>query len=174
MGFRLPPGPHLPLADLLAWAKAIEVGAIQIRVPWGMHLHQFSPPPSPPSQSPGAASSSLRLLRALGGVIVQLEESIGAPDEDERIEPVVALAELIDDAYDDDARMLGEYVRESGAIDLLVDCLCDPCPDVHQRALHVWSNLASDAFDPVRAPRTPVLTPARVQPRPRSRRRSRA
>jgi len=39
-------------------------------------------------------------------------------------------------------------VRESGAIDMLVSTLCDPCPDVHQRALHIISNLSSDAFDP--------------------------
>ena len=52
--------------------------------------------------------------------------------------------------------MIGDFMRECGGIDLVIEYMSDGSPDVQQRALMVLGNLMSDAVDP-QASRTKQL-----------------
>ena len=65
-----------------------------------------------------------------------------------RVGHIGALASLVETSFGGDAAVLGEFMRESGGVELLLECVADAAPDVHQPALLVLGNLVSGAFEP--------------------------
>ena len=96
----------------------------------------------------GATPDEVRLVRVLTETVTRMEEVQGSPDAWERSEAITALSRLIETAYGDDAAMIGDFMRECGGVELLIEYLEDESSDVQQRALMVLGNLVSDAVDP--------------------------
>jgi hypothetical protein len=94
------------------------------------------------------AEESLRLVRALTETVTRLEDLIACDDPHERCAGITDLARLIESVYDDDAAMLGDFMRECGGVDLIIEYIADPSVEVQQRALMVMGNMVSDAVDP--------------------------
>jgi HEAT repeat protein len=93
-----------------------------------------------------AADRSLQLVRSLTNSVTLLERSGLSPKK--RSAAITDLARLIETAYGDDAAMIGDFMRECGGVELLIEYLEDESSDVQQRALMVLGNLVSDAVDP--------------------------
>ena len=81
-------------------------------------------------------------------VLPQLVGGLQAPGAADRAEALGQLAQIVDTSFGEDALVLGEYLRMSGGIDALVALLEDEEPMLHQTALLLIGNLASDAVDP--------------------------
>ena len=45
------------------------------------------------------------------------------------------------------AARIGHEIRHLSGLPIIVSCLGEPAPDMHQKALVVLGNLSSDAFD---------------------------
>ena len=73
--------------------------------------------------------------------------SLDADALETRAHGALDLARLVDATYDADAAMVAEYLRESGAVELIAELLSDPEPYVHQKILMIVCNLSSDAYD---------------------------
>ena len=79
-----------------------------------------------------------------------LDEALGGLESEHVHDRAVAarqLGKLVEGAYGEDAAAAGAYVRDSGAIEMLLELVADPVPDVHQKVLMVLGNLVSDAVD---------------------------
>ena len=83
-------------------------------------------------------------VESVPGVLARLEASDAAV----RAEGTLLLAMIVEGASGREALMLGEYLREVGALELLVELLDEDDPLTVQRALMVLGNLCSDSFDP--------------------------
>ena len=81
-------------------------------------------------------------------VLPQLVGGLQAPGAADRAEALGQLAQIVDTSFGEDALVLGEYLRMSGGIDALVALVEDEEPMLHQTALLLIGNLASDAVDP--------------------------
>ena len=93
--------------------------------------------------APGAVA-----LSQLADIVQNLEESVGDANPRKRAEHLKTLASLVETSFGGDAAVLGEFMRESGGVELLLECVADASPDVHQPALLVLGNLVSGAFEP--------------------------
>ena len=87
--------------------------------------------------------SNLSLLDSLPEILASLD----ADALETRAHGALDLARLVDATYDADAAMVAEYLRESGAVELIAELLSDPEPYVHQKILMIVCNLSSDAYD---------------------------
>ena len=106
-----------------------------------------------------APSVSLGQLRQLPNLLDEPERMPETPtvpvlvallrstDEAERDDALASLAEMIDGAFGDDGRDLGEQMRANGGVALLSWLLADPSPDVQQMSLMILGNLCSDSVD---------------------------
>jgi hypothetical protein len=90
-------------------------------------------------------AGSLQMLRTLTSVVSAMEEGVSERDPAVRSARITELAKLIETVYDDDAAMLGDFLRECGGIDLLIEYMSDKSIEVRPRA----------ATPPARAPRPP-------------------
>ena len=75
-------------------------------------------PSCTPAVSPSPQTTSL--LDALDEALSLLESD----DELERAEAAEQLSRLVDGVYGEDAAALGQYVRESGALEMLLELVC--------------------------------------------------
>ena len=106
-----------------------------------------------------AAEESLWLARALSDAVADLEAALGADDAAVRCASITALHALIDSLSSDAAasasvnpgRLMGDFMRECGAIELVTEYLSEDSAEVRQRALMVINPLLSDALDPAAA-----------------------
>ena len=75
-----------------------------------------------PSCTPAVSPSpqTMSLLDALDEALSLLESD----DELERAEAAEQLSRLVDGVYGEDAAALGQYVRESGALEMLLELVC--------------------------------------------------
>ena len=75
-----------------------------------------------PSCTPAVSPSpqTMSLLDALDEALILLESD----DELERAEAAEQLSRLVDGVYGEDAAALGQYVRESGALEMLLELVC--------------------------------------------------
>ena len=75
-----------------------------------------------PSCTPAVCPSpqTMSLLDALDEALSLLESD----DELERAEAAEQLSRLVDGVYGEDAAALGQYVRESGALEMLLELVC--------------------------------------------------
>ena len=109
-----------------------------------------APSGAPPVQRAVSGASSATDATTETPNEVQLREAIinlTTPESDEaQGRAVTRLATLIDDATAEEAKHLGEYVRDYGALEPLVALL--ERPTTEQDALRVIGNLASNAVDP--------------------------
>lgn len=80
-------------------------------------------------------------------VLPQLIENLRSYEPQARREALGSFAQLVDTSQAADAFELGAYLREVDAFDDLVECIDDPDPYMHQTALLLLGNFASDAFD---------------------------
>ena len=79
-----------------------------------------------------------------------LDETLGGLESEHLHDRAVAarqLGKLVEGAYGEDAAAVGAYIRDSGAVEMLLELVADPVPDVHQKILMVLGNLVSDAVD---------------------------
>ena len=105
----------------------------------------------PPSPQVARASPIAALGAPVSPRVAQLRDvvmDLTAPQSDEPTQnrAVGRLATLIDDATTDEAKQLGECVRDHGALEALLTLL--ERPSTEQDALRVLGNLASNAVDP--------------------------
>ena len=94
--------------------------------------------------------TSLVTVEAMLSLLDSLPEILASLDADAvetRAHGALDLARLVDATYDADAAMVAEYLRESGAVELIAELLSDPEPYVHQKILMIVCNLSSDAYD---------------------------
>ena len=84
----------------------------------------------------------------VSGAIPRVAVALQAPGAADRAEALGQLAQIVDTSFGEDALVLGEYLRMSGGIDALVALVEDEEPMLHQTALLLIGNLASDAVDP--------------------------
>ena len=94
------------------------------------------------------AQSPLPFVAVLNAVVTELEDAQSNEDTTKRTSAITTLCDLVDKAYGEDAALLGEFLRECGGIELLLECVSDDIPEVQYRALMVLGNLASAAVDP--------------------------
>ena len=80
-------------------------------------------------------------------VLPQLVTELHSQDREERRQALVQLAQIVDTSQPAEAVELAEYLRAMNAFADLVDFVDDPDPLVHQTALLLVGNFASDAFD---------------------------
>jgi hypothetical protein len=78
-----------------------------------------------PSCTPPASPQTMSLLDALDEALGLLESD----DELERAEAAEQLSALVDGVYGEDAAALGQYVRESGALEMLLELVYNTCTD---------------------------------------------
>ena len=69
------------------------------------------------------------------------------PDEGTRLAALASLSEIAADVYGNDAALLGQQIRDSGAIAMLVNCLRETTDEVKQCSLSLLGNLLTDVFD---------------------------
>ena len=91
-------------------------------------------PPSPPDGGRGRSTSSqslaadpsldasVRMVRELTEIITRMEEMEGSDDPQDRSMAITELSRLIENAYGEDAAMIGDFMRECGGIELLIEC----------------------------------------------------
>ena len=79
-------------------------------------------------------AGSLQMLRTLTSVVSAMEEGVSERDPAVRSARITELAKLIETVYDDDAAMLGDFLRECGGIDLLIEYMSDKSIEVRPRA----------------------------------------
>ena len=84
-----------------------------------------------PSCTPPASPQTMSLLGALDEALGLLESD----DELERAEAAEQLSALVDGVYGEDAAALGQYVRESGALEMLLELVYNTCTDLPSYAL---------------------------------------
>ena len=80
-----------------------------------------------------------------------LDEILGlirSPATEDRIDGLIELSLLIDSAYGEEGAAIGQWVRQSGALQLLAWLVVDSSAEVQQQSLLVLGNLCSDACDP--------------------------
>ena len=65
----------------------------------------------------------------------------------EKLDALAQLAQIMDTSYGEDAEALCEYLRVSGCVSLIAQLLENPEPQVHQTALLLIGNIASEAVD---------------------------
>ena len=112
-----------------------------------------SPGHAEPTLCAGRTAStkeSLVTVEAMLSLLDSLPEILASLDADAletRAHGALDLARLVDATYDADAAMVAEYLRESGAVELIAELLSDPEPYVHQKILMIVCNLSSDAYD---------------------------
>ena len=94
------------------------------------------------------AQSPLPFVAVLNAVVTELEDAQSNEDTTKRTSAITTLCDLVDKAYGEDAALLGEFLRECGGIELLLECVSDDISEVQYRALMVLGNLASAAVDP--------------------------
>ena len=75
-------------------------------------------------------------------------EDLRSGDDVAKEEALGDLAQIMDTSYGDDAEALCEYLRVAGGVKLVAQCLASPDPAIHQSALLLIGNLASEAVDP--------------------------
>ena len=80
-------------------------------------------------------------------VLPQLVAELHSYDREERGQALVQLAQVVDTSQPAEAIELAEYLRAVNAFADLVDFVDDPDPLMHQTALLLVGNFASDAFD---------------------------
>ena len=94
----------------------------------------------------GSTAVSLHTLSLLDS----LDEALGDLESEHVHDRAIAakkLGQLVESAYGEDAAAVGSYIRDSGAIEMLLELVADPVPDVHQKILMALGNLVSDAVD---------------------------
>ena len=74
---------------------------------------------------------------------------IRSPVSEDRLDGLIELSQLVDEAYGEDGAALGAALRRSGGVQLLAWMTVEPMVDIHQQALFLLGNLCSDAFDPM-------------------------
>jgi len=90
----------------------------------------------------------------LPALLAVLRES--SSSEEAQSNALLQLAQLINDAYDEEAIALCEYMRATGAVQLIASRLSSPVVSIHQYALMLVGNLASLSVD-LDAEKTKVL-----------------
>ena len=99
----------------------------------GTVVGQMMPPPE--DDEPLSFDDIITLLRS--------------SDTDDRLDALAELSIMVEEAYDEEAVLLGQTLRAAGAIPLLAWLAVDEDSlEVQQRALLVLGNLCSDAADP--------------------------
>ena len=93
----------------------------------------------------------------LPALLAVLRES--SSSEEAQGNALLQLAHLINDAYDEEAIALCEYMRAAGGVQLIASRLGSPVPSIHQMSLMLVGNLASLSVDPD-AEKTKVLLKA--------------
>jgi len=87
---------------------------------------------------------TMSLLDSLDEALVGLESE----EIHDRALAARQLTTLVEGVYGEDAAAVGSYVRESGALEMLLELIADPVAEIHQKVLMVMGNLVSDAVDP--------------------------
>ena len=90
----------------------------------------------------------------LPALLAVLRES--SSSEEAQSNALLQLAQLMNDAYDEEAIALCEYMRATGAVQLIASRLSSPVVSIHQYALMLVGNLASLSVD-LDAEKTKVL-----------------
>lgn len=65
----------------------------------------------------------------------------------DKMDALAQLAQIVDTSYGEDADVLCEYLRVSGCVKLIAQLLENPEPQIHQTALLLIGNIASEAVD---------------------------
>ena len=66
----------------------------------------------------------------------------------EKLDALGQLAQIMDTSYGEDAEALCEYLRVAGCVGHIAGCLNHPEPQIHQTAMLLVGNIASEAVDP--------------------------
>ena len=76
-----------------------------------------------------------------------LVSSLKSDDDQTKRDALTQLAQLMDSSYGEDAATLCEYLRVSGCVGLLSAALAHADPQIHQTAMLLVGNIASEAVD---------------------------
>lgn len=77
-----------------------------------------------------------------------IANALASQDPRTQSDALTHLAQIVDTAYGDDAIYLCDFIRLNGLVQLLGDMIASPDPTLHQPALLVFGNIASEAVDP--------------------------
>lgn len=97
------------------------------------------------------SEQALDLLVALDRAVEQIEDVNTGWQPDELAAAIGELAQIVDATYGDEAAVMGDYFRESGSVELMIELARSKVVEVHQLALMILSNLVSDVVDPASA-----------------------
>ena len=81
-------------------------------------------------------------------VLPRILEALKVGDNDAKDDALAELAQIMDSSYGEDAEALCEYLRVAGGVGLICKQLQNDEPAIHQTALLLIGNLASEAVDP--------------------------
>ena len=95
-----------------------------------------------------AGGASMALIMTPAQQLPRILEDLRSGDDVAKEEALSDLAQIMDTSYGDDAEALCEYLRVAGGVKLVAQCLASPDPAIHQSALLLIGNLASEAVDP--------------------------
>ena len=84
----------------------------------------------------------------LASVLPSLVDGLRASDDYEKVECLYQLAQIVDSAYGDEAISVCAFLREHRGIENIVELVKHSDEWLHQTALLVLGNLATDAVDP--------------------------
>ena len=81
-------------------------------------------------------------------VLPSLVENMRGGSDQEKLDALGQLAQIMDTSYGEDAEALCEYLRVAGAVGLISGLLDHPEAAIHQTAMLLIGNIASEAVDP--------------------------
>ena len=84
---------------------------------------------------------------SLDGIVSGQVQQLLDPDEGTRLAALASLSEIAADVYGNDAALLGQQIRDTGAMVMLVNCLRETTDEVKQCSLSLIGNLLTDVFD---------------------------
>ena len=88
--------------------------------------------------------ASTPALQELPVVLGELDSASAS----ERLVGVSTLAKLVDASFNEEAALLGKYLRDTAGIELLLKLLEERQTEVSSLSLMILGNLCSDSFDP--------------------------
>ena len=103
----------------------------------------------------GRSHSSMASSNGVG--ITLIMDALKGGDDSQKEDALGNLAQIMDTSYGEDAEALCEYLRIAGGVALIAGLLAHAEPGIHQTALLLIGNIASDAVDPKAALTKKVL-----------------
>ena len=80
-------------------------------------------------------------------VLPALVDALKNGGDDQKLDALGQLAQIMDTSYGEDAEALCEFLRVAGCVALIANLLAHPLPELHQTAMLLVGNIASEAVD---------------------------